>query len=45
MSEEIVITRQWFQKALSGKGNRRHENINAILKAMGYQITLQQRAS
>lgn len=45
MAEEIGITRQGLQKALSGKGNPRLENINAIVKAMGYQITLRQRAS
>ena len=45
MAEEIGITRQGLQKALSGKGNPRLENINAIVKAMGYQITLQRRAS
>ncbi len=45
MAAEIGISRQGLQKALSAKGNPRLENINAIVKAMGYQITLQQRAS
>ena len=38
MAEEIGITRQGLQKALSEKGNPRLNNINAIMKAMGYQL-------
>jgi len=38
MAEEIGMTRQGLQKALSAKGNPRLDNINAILWAMGYQL-------
>ena len=38
IADEIGITRQGLQKALSGKGNPRLENISAIMYAMGYQL-------
>ena len=38
MAEEVGMTRQGLQKALSGKGNPRLDNINAIMRAMGYQL-------
>ena len=38
MAEEIGMTRQGLQKALSAKGNPRLDNINAIMRAMGYQL-------
>ena len=38
MAAEIGMTRQGLQKALSAKGNPRLDNINAIMKAMGYQL-------
>jgi len=38
IANEIGITRQGLQKALSSKGNPRLENINAIMQAMGYQL-------
>lgn len=38
MAEEVGMTRQGLQKALSSKGNPRLDNINAIMKAMGYQL-------
>ena len=38
MAEEVGMTRQGLQKALSAKGNPRLDNINAIMKAMGYQL-------
>lgn len=38
MADEIGMTRQGLQKALSAKGNPRLDNINAILRAMGYQL-------
>jgi HTH-type transcriptional regulator / antitoxin HigA len=38
MAEEIGMTRQGLQKALSDKGNPRLDNINAIMRAMGYQL-------
>lgn len=37
MAAEIGMTRQGLQKALSAKGNPRLDNINAIMRAMGYQ--------
>lgn len=41
MAEEIGMTRQGLQRALSGKGNPRLDNINAIMRAMGYQLVPQ----
>lgn len=38
MAVEIGMTRQGLQKALSAKGNPRLDNINAIMRAMGYQL-------
>ncbi len=38
LAGEIGMTRQGLQKALSAKGNPRLDNINAILRAMGYQL-------
>ena len=38
MAEEIGMTRQGLQKALSAKGNPRLDNINAIMRAMGYHL-------
>lgn len=44
MANEIGMTRQGLQKALSSKGNPRLGNINAIMKAMGYHLTPQRIA-
>ena len=38
MADQVGMTRQGLQKALSAKGNPRLDNINAIMKAMGYQL-------
>lgn len=38
MANEIGMTRQGLQKALSAKGNPRLDSINAIMRAMGYQL-------
>lgn len=38
MADDIGMTRQGLQKALSAKGNPRLDNINAIMRAMGYQL-------
>jgi len=38
MAEQIGITRQGLQKALSSKGNPRLANINAIMQAIGYKL-------
>lgn len=38
MAAEIGMTRQGLQKALSAKGNPRLDNVNAIMRAMGYQL-------
>ena len=36
---ETGMSRQGLQKALSSKGNPRLDNINAIIRAMGYRLT------
>ena len=38
MADQVGMTRQGLQKALSAKGNARLDNINGIMKAMGYQL-------
>lgn len=38
MADEIGMTRQGLQKALSAKGNPRLDSVNAIMQAMGYQL-------
>lgn len=38
IAEEIGMSRQGLQKALSPRGNPRLDNINAIMRAMGYQL-------
>ncbi len=38
VAAEVGMTRQGLQKALSAKGNPRLDNINAIMRAMGYQL-------
>ena len=38
MAEEVGMTRQGLQKALSEKGNPRFDNINAIMHALGYRL-------
>lgn len=38
IANQIGITRQGLQKALSSKGNPRLENINSIMQAIGYQL-------
>ena len=39
LAKETGMTRQGLQKALSAKGNPRLENINAIMRALGYRLT------
>lgn len=41
ISRETGISRNGIQKALSEEGNPRFENINAIMHAMGYRLSLQ----
>ena len=41
IAEQIGMTRQGLQKALSAKGNPRLDNINAIMQAIGYRLTLE----
>lgn len=41
MAKEVGMTRQGLQKALSGKGNPRLENINSIMRSMGYLLVPQ----
>jgi probable addiction module antidote protein len=38
LAEETGMTRNGVQKALSEDGNPRFENINAIMRAMGYRL-------
>ena len=38
VAEEVGMTRQGVQKALSAKGNPRLDSITAIMRAMGYQL-------
>jgi probable addiction module antidote protein len=38
IAEQIGVTRQGLQKALSEKGNPRLSNITSILMAMGYHL-------
>lgn len=38
MAEKIGMTRQGLQKALSGDGNPRLDNVTSIMKAMGYYL-------
>ena len=38
IAAEIGMSRQGLQKALSSTGNPRLDNINAIMRAMGYQL-------
>lgn len=38
LAEEVGMTRQGLQKALSARGNPRLDNISAIMRAMGYQL-------
>jgi len=44
LAAEIGMTRQGLQKALSAKGNPRLDSINAIMRAMGYQLMPQRLA-
>ena len=43
VAAEIGMSRQGLQKALSANGNPRLDNINAIMRAMGYQLMPQRR--
>ncbi len=45
IANEIGMTRQGLQKALSDKGNPRLENINSIMQALGYQLIPEKLAS
>ena len=38
IADEVGITRRGVQKALSAKGNPRLDNINSIMRAMGYRL-------
>jgi len=39
IAEETGLSRQGIQHALSSKGNPRFDNVNAIMKALGYRLT------
>lgn len=38
LADEVGITRQGLQKALSANGNPRLDTIHAIMQAMGYSL-------
>ena len=38
LADEIGMSRHGLQKALSAKGNPRLDNINSIMRAMGYRL-------
>ena len=38
LAEKVGMTRQGLQKALSANGNPRLDNVNAIMRAMGYRL-------
>ena len=38
LADQTGMTRQGLQKALSGKGNPRLDNINSIMHALGYRL-------
>ena len=38
LAKETGMTRQGIQKALSSQGNPRLDNINAIMRAIGYYL-------
>lgn len=38
IAEETGMTRQGLQKALSPNGNPRLDNVNAIMRALGYHL-------
>lgn len=38
LAAEVGMTRQGLQKALSANGNPRLDTINAIMRALGYQL-------
>ena len=38
LSDKIGMSRQGLQKALSEKGNPRLDNINSIMRALGYRL-------
>ncbi len=41
MAEQIGMTRQGLQKALSDEGNPRFGNVTSIVRAMGYRLVPQ----
>ncbi|PHJ66125.1 addiction module antidote protein [Nostoc linckia z18] len=41
IAEQIGMTRWGLQKALSSNGNPRLENVNSIMRALGYCLTPQ----
>jgi HTH-type transcriptional regulator / antitoxin HigA len=41
MAEQVGMTRQGLQKALSDEGNPRFGNVTSIVRAMGYRLVPQ----
>lgn len=43
LADEVGMSRQGLQKALSAKGNPRLDNINAVMQALGYYLAPHKR--
>ena len=43
LADEVGMSRQGLQKALSAKGNPRLDTINSIMQALGYYLAPQKR--
>jgi probable addiction module antidote protein len=43
LADAVGMSRQGLQKALSAKGNPRLDNINSIMRALGYYLAPQKR--
>ena len=41
IANEIGMSRQGVQHALSGKGNPKLDNVNSIMRALGYRLSVQ----
>lgn len=45
LADEVGMSRQGLQKALSAKGNPRLDTINSIMRSLGYYLVPQKRDS
>ncbi len=41
-AKDVGMTQQGLQKALSDKGNPRLDNLNSVMRALGYRLAPQQ---